>query len=312
MMRFVPRVLTTLAIGIAMLFVARRSFAESASTLEWNSEWPRFRPAEVALTVGLTANVAAAAFLYGKPQRNWEGGILFDDAVRDGLRLHDRDARRSVARISDYIYYGLLAYPLVDTAIVGIGGRASSDVSLQMTLINLESFTFTGAIAMSAEKIGRRRPMAAECDRNPGYDSDCGNEGNLNSSFLSGHTTIAFAGAGLICVHHQHLPLYGGGLPDALACATALTAASTAGVFRVMSDKHYASDVLLGAGVGLFGGYVLPSLLHYGFGTRARPTESVLPQWQVRVGGQSIRTAMAPVVGPGGVGLTLVGDFPER
>jgi membrane-associated phospholipid phosphatase len=301
----------TLALGIALFLVARRGAAESAKTIEWSRDWPRFRPAEVALTAGLGAQVAAATFLYGQPKRNWEGGILFDDAVRDGLRLHDGAARSQVAKISDYLYYGLLAYPWIDTAVAGVGGRASSDVTLQMTLINLESFAFTGAIALTGEKLGRRRPMAAECDRNPNYDGGCGNEGNLNSSFLSGHATIAFAGAGLVCVHHQHLPLYGGGLPDALACATALTAASTAGVFRVMADKHYASDVLLGAGVGLFGGYVLPSLLHYGFGTRAKPAETVLPQWNIRVGGQPIRTAMAPVAGPGGFGLTLVGDLPE-
>jgi hypothetical protein len=32
-------------------------------------------------------------------------------------------------------------------------------------------------------------------------------------SFISGHTLMAFTGAGLICAHHSHLPLYGGGVP---------------------------------------------------------------------------------------------------
>src|SRR5262249_41640842 len=162
-------------------------------------------------------------------------------------------------RASDYIYYGLLAYPLVvDTTVAEVRSQKAGDVSLQMTLINLESFAVTGVIALGAEKIGRARPMASECARDPGYDGKCGDDAALNESFLSGHTAIAFASAGLICVHHQHLALYGGGLPDVLACATGLFAASTVGVFRIMSDNHYASDVLLGAGVGLFGGYVLP------------------------------------------------------
>jgi hypothetical protein len=306
----VQRAWTIIALGCALWLFAGRANADTASPLEWKQEWPRYRPVEAALTAGFLANAAAAMFLYPKPQRTWEGGILFDGVVRDGLRLESGPARSRVAGISDTIYYGLLAYPIVDTTLMTVGGRVSADVGLQMTLINLESFALTGAIALTAEKVGRARPMAGECDRNPSYDGKCGDEAKLSSSFLSGHTTIAFAGAGLICVHHQHLPLYGGGLPDALACATGLAAASTAGVFRIMSDNHYASDVLLGAGVGLFGGYVLPSLLHYGFGSSPPKAESALPQWRFRVGGVPVRTAMAPVVGPERFGLMLVGDFP--
>jgi membrane-associated phospholipid phosphatase len=303
------RTSTTIALGCALWLFAGRASADTPSPLEWNEAWPRFRTEEAVVTAGLLAN-AAATFLYPPPQRSWEGGILFDDAVRGGLRLESGPARSRVARISDYIYYGLLAYPVLDTTVLTVGGRASGDVALQMTLINLESFAFTGVIALTAEKVGRARPMALECDKNPGYDGKCGDEAKLSSSFLSGHTTIAFAGAGLICVHHQHLPLYGGGLPDALVCATGLAAASTAGVFRVMSDNHYASDVLLGAGVGLLGGYVLPSLLHYGFGSGPAKAQSVLPEWRVRVGGVPIHAAMAPVVGPEAIGLTMVGDLP--
>jgi hypothetical protein len=37
-------------------------------------------------------------------------------------------------------------------------------------------------------------------------------------------------------------------------------------VLRIVYDEHWASDVLVGATVGTLSGYVLPSLLHYGFG----------------------------------------------
>ncbi|HEV8549343.1 MAG TPA: phosphatase PAP2 family protein, partial [Polyangiaceae bacterium] len=127
----------------------------------------------------------------------------------------------------------------------------------------------------------------------------------LNSSFMSGHTTIAFTGAGLICAHHQHLPLYGGGAPDLLACIAALGAATTAGAMRVAADKHYATDVLLGMGVGLFAGYGLPNLLHYGAGN-GQP-RSLLPTFKSASAG--IDAVLAPAVGPSGGGLTLVGTF---
>ena len=124
---------------------------------------------------------------------------------------------------------------------------------------------------------------------------------------MSGHTTIAFTGAGLICAHHQNLPLYGGGAPDLIACITALTAATTAGAMRVAADKHYSTDVLLGAGVGLFGGYGLPMLLHYGAGSDKKAPRSLLPTFHSASAG--VDAVLAPAVGPQSMGVTLVGTF---
>ena len=279
-----------------------------STTVRWDPAWPRFRPSEYALTAGLALNVAAATFLYPEPKANWTGGILFDDAFRDAIVLGSRDGRNTAAVVSDDIYYALAAYPLlVDTAIVTWGIHGASDVAFQMMLINFESYALTGAIALTAEKVGRVRPMGDECSKNPNYDGKCGNQGALNASFLSGHTTIAFAGAGMMCAHHTHLPLYGSKVADILACATGLAAATTAGVLRVMSDNHYSTDVLLGAGVGIFGGYVWPMLWHYGFGTKSG-SASFLPHVHRQYGGLSISGALVPQVGPTSIGVTLAVD----
>jgi membrane-associated phospholipid phosphatase len=283
--------------------------ARADSDVHWNPAWPRFRPSELALTAGLAFNVAEAVFLYPAPKANWEGGILFDDAVRDAIVIGSLEGRNTAAVVSDDIYYGLAAYPLlVDTAIVTWGIHGSRDVAFQMMLINFESYALTGAIALTAEKVGRVRPMARECAKDPSYGSKCGNDVNLNASFLSGHTTIAFAGAGLMCAHHTHLPLYGSKVADVLACGTGLAAATTAGVLRVMSDNHYASDVLLGAGVGLFGGYVWPMLWHYGFGSKEGRMSSFLPQLHGEHGGLGISAAVLPQVGPALLGITIAVD----
>src|SRR5262249_31147819 len=74
----------TACLTLSLLFFASKAAADEGGTLEWSREWPRFRPAEVALTVGLGVDAAATVLVFGHPQRNWQGGILFDDAVRDG------------------------------------------------------------------------------------------------------------------------------------------------------------------------------------------------------------------------------------
>jgi membrane-associated phospholipid phosphatase len=296
------------SIAIAVTSGSARADAES---VRWNSTWPRFRPSEYALTAGLAYNVAMATFVYPAPQTNWDSGILFDDAIRSAILLGSRESRNTAAVVSDDIYYALAAYPLlVDTAVVTWGIHGSGDVAFQMMLMNFESYALTGAIALTAEKLGRARPMAKECAKDPDYDWKCGNQGNLNASFLSGHTTIAFAGAGLMCAHHTHLPLYGSAIADGLACATGLAAATTAAVLRVMSDNHYASDVLLGSGIGLFGGYVWPMLWHYGFGAKpGASAASFLPQFHARQGDVQWSGAVFPFVAPTAIGVTLAVDM---
>jgi len=294
------------ALGFAVLLAPSRAGADPAPTVEWNPAWPKFRPAEVAVTGAMTLQLASALFLYPQPKRNWEGGILFDDPVRNVLRLHTRSARESASRSSDVIYYALAAYPILDATLVAGVVHGSSEVMVQLLAMDLEAFAFSGAIALTAEKLGRVRPEDRGCQSDPHYSKDCGNDAQLNSSFMSGHTTMAFTGAGLICAHHLHLPLYGGGAPDTLTCVAALGAASAAGAMRVMADKHYSTDVLLGMSVGLFSGYGLPALLHYRHGGGAGQA-SLLPAFHsVRTG---VDAVLAPSFGPGVAGVTLVGTF---
>lgn len=301
------RALVTLLTVVSVVLVSLPARATEPE-VAWNPAWPRFRKAEIALTGGLTLQVAAALFLYPAPQRNWEGGILFDDAARDALVLKSRNARAQAAKVSDYLYYGLATLPLaLDVGIVARGVHGSGDVALQMLAMDLEGYALAGAIAMSAEKLGRVRPVDRGCKKDPNYSGRCGDDAQLNVSFMSGHTTIAFAGAGLTCAHHTNLPLYGGGAPDILACAVALTAATAAGTLRVSSDSHYTTDVLLGAGVGLFAGYGMPSLLHYRKTRTGAPRTGLLPTFRSSHG--EVIAVVAPSFDSGRVGLTLAGAF---
>lgn len=68
-------------------------------------------------------------------------------------------------------------------------------------------------------------------------------DGSNYHSFPSGHTAQAFAAATFMHKEYGHLsPWYSIG---------AYASASMVGVFRVLNNKHYVSDVLVGAGVGI-------------------------------------------------------------
>ena len=307
------RPISALLVVLAFLLVAPDVRAETPTPTKkgdpvvWKEEWPRFRPAEVAFTGGMALNVAMALFLYPAPKNNWDGPILFDKPVRNLLTLKGRDARNIAASTSDGIYFALAGFPIIDTVVVASAIHRNGDLTVQMLAIDLESYALGGAIAMGAEKAGRRRPMARVCESDPGYDKKCGNPDNLNSGFLSGHTTIGFVGAGLLCAHHLNVPLYGGGPADTATCIAGMSAAVVGGVLRLSSDNHYATDVILGAGAGVAAGYLMPVLLHYGrSGGDKRPT-SLLPSFSIPKAGAY--AVVAPTFGSNEGGLSLTGAF---
>jgi membrane-associated phospholipid phosphatase len=296
-----------LAVSLSIALSATDARAEP--TLEWNEDWPRFRTSEAVVTGLMLLPIAGALFLYPHPDDNMHGGVLFDDAVRDALVADSKSGRSTAARWSNWPYLGLLAFPLVvDTALVTWGIHGAGGVALEMLAMNLESFAITGAVALTFQKLGRVRPLEKGCASDPDYAGKCDDPVALNQSLVSGHTAVAFTGAGLTCAHHRHLPLYGGGAPDVAICIATLAAASATGVMRIMSDDHYSTDVLLGVALGLGSGWLLPELLHYGGGAgRKEQVGSLLPVFQPE--GSTLSAIVAPQLGPGILGLTLLGGY---
>ena len=284
----------------------RRAQGADPERVEWNPEWPRFRVVEALATGVFVAQALTAVYLYPTPPIRWRGGILFDDAVRDAIRPNTRDSREALRPYSDNVYFGSVVFPFVDNALVAM--VHSGDVALEMFAMNVESLSLSGALTLTAQKFGRERPAGRGCVDDPEYSPKCHSSKGLTESFFSGHTAAAFTSAGLTCAHHQHLPVYGGGWADTLVCATMIAAASTEGVLRVMTDDHYASDVLIGVGVGLASGYLLPSWLHYGFANdaKARGERSLLPMWRTEHGGAVI---VAPQISATYGGVSLVGMY---
>jgi len=163
---------------------------------------------------------------------------------------------------------------VIDTALVAGIGHGNYDVAFQMAMIGMQA-VLTAKLVSSLTKglVGRARPDSADCIT--GNELGCGS--THNESFISGHTTSAFVGAGLMCAQHQNLALYGDGPWGAVACGASLVAASAVGTLRIVADRHNLTDVLGGALVGLGAGYFMPNLLNYNFGEDRRSYGQIAP-----------------------------------
>ena len=108
-----------------------------------------------------------------------------------------------------------------------------------------------------------------------GYPMDKVMNGDWNCSFLSGHTTLAFASAAFTtlvycqCYPESNLQFLVAGLSFGFALAT--------GALRVASGNHFLSDVIAGAVLGTACGFLVP-LLH---------TQNFYNSFQRRAGGTS-------------------------
>jgi membrane-associated phospholipid phosphatase len=287
------------------VFAPARARAESAGgdrvgrrLVTWSPEWPRFRAWEYAGT----AVLGLSAWLYDRnrlppEQPRWQGGILFDGAVRGWLRASSAQGRASAKKLSDELWLGGSAYPFVVDLPVALFVHHQPKVAWQMLMMDLEAYAVTSFLNRVLEfEVGRARPSVADCAANPNYDDLCGSSSN-NASFPSGHTVGIATAAGLTCVHHRYLPLYGHPVADAASCALMSTVTAATGIARIVGDRHHATDVLFGAAIGFGVGYGMPWFLHYRYGARAT------------AGTERAHALLLPWAAPGGVGAALVGDL---
>ena len=256
---------------------------EARSGVQWNPRWPRFRTSEAVVT-GVSAAAALGSLAIPPSKTRWNTVPAFDAGARSALRLSARSGRDFARDVSDVLLTSLINQLLVDAFVVAWWKHDRRVVAAQMILMDVEAFAFTGAVnALTAAIASRERPYSGACtgpeERQP---DDCTSSKRYRS-FFSGHASSAFTAASLTCAHHAHLPLYGGGAPDTVACAGALGAAAAVASMRVLADQHFVTDIVTGAAVGTLSGLGLPWLLHYRTsrdveaGRRSRISVRVLP-----------------------------------
>jgi len=112
-------------------------------------------------------------------------------------------------------------------------------------------------------------------------------DGVGTNSFPSGHTATAFTGAHILFREYRDESLWIG--------ATGYAAAATTGLLRILNDRHWFSDVMAGAGIG-----ILSVEISY----------LLLPVFRNLVGIKDNRNLMfAPVVQNGGLGMGMAYTF---
>lgn len=234
--------------------------------------------------------LASSTMMQSPSEPHWQSQILLDGPARNLLAASSEHSRARASTVSDYLGLGLALYPFaIDAWLVAGGVHRNADVAFQMTMIGMQSMFITSLVTnVTKHLVGRTRPDVHSCKQ--GTEIGCTTQ---TESFLSGHTSMAFASAGLICANHQNLALYGKGPGGAIACGLSLGAATAVGTLRIVADRHYMSDVLAGAVLGLATGYLLPNIINYDFGKSS----------------SSYARAFVPLASPTQIGVSYVGMF---
>jgi membrane-associated phospholipid phosphatase len=122
----------------------------------------------------------------------------------------------------------------------------------------LEALAISGQVTTALKGLfGRARPYAAGGDA-ADFDWGGGFSTSERRSFPSGHTSMAFTFASVVAEETSHR------WPDAnrFVAPIAYAAATGVGLARMYNDKHWASDVALGAAIGTLAGRLVVRYAH--------------------------------------------------
>ena len=192
------------------------------------------------------------------------GTLLFADEPVQRFALDLRNHNSGLRAISRQITNFGGAYEGYTLGALGAYGFLFKNEKMQTTtLLAIQSY-ITGAAVESVLKFasGRQRPFAYNPDqveaeptfRGP-FTTIRDAQGNkLNSSFPSGHTTVAFAAATVYALEYK----------DKLPWVPWLAygAASLIGLSRITENKHWVTDVVCGAGLGFLTGKLVVNNYH--------------------------------------------------
>lgn len=175
-----------------------------------------------------------------------------------GLAAATPEGRKRSSTWSDIMGMGVLPVGVLGTQYLLASGSGAPprDYAQDATII-IQSAA-VAAVANQAVKfaVGRERPFVHVLPEDQKALTDHPSDNNL--SFYSGHTNMAFAlvtAAGTVSELRGYEHRW-------LIWAVGLPAAASVGLLRMGADKHYLTDVLVGAAAGSLFGVGLPLLLH--------------------------------------------------
>jgi membrane-associated phospholipid phosphatase len=174
----------------------------------------------------------------------------------ESINWFDRSATRrwspGSAKASDILLYTTMAAPL-SLALTDRGSKEPGTLGVMY----LETMLLQGSLTFFTKNLFRRtRPYVYNHEADIPLAVKM--ESTSRRSFYSGHTSSAFASMVFLAGVFERL------YPDSDArgwvWGGCLTAAATTGYLRYAAGKHYPSDILIGAAMGAFIGYLIPAL----------------------------------------------------
>jgi hypothetical protein len=184
------------------------------------------------------------------------GALSFGDAPIQKSALQLRNSSSTVRNISGHVTNMGGLYEGYTLAALGTYSLIFKNEKLKTTtLLATQAYITAGVIGTLAKYItGRQRPSYYGNDPIEakatfhGPISAAGRSYNgqtISSSFPSGHTAVAFAAATVFAMEYKDKPF----IP-----VLAYGAATMIGVSRITENKHWATDVLVGAALGFLSG----------------------------------------------------------
>ncbi len=184
-----------------------------------------------------------------------EVGLSYTDEPIQSNVLTLRNNSKPLRGISSYVTQFGGFYEVYTLLAMSSYGFVFKKTKLVTTTLLASQAYLTGGAVEGVVKIftGRQRPDyigAASSNPDPAFRGPFYNGrdiyGNkVNSSFPSGHTTVAFAAATVFAMEYKDHPL----IP-----IIAYSAATLIGLSRMVENRHWFSDVVAGAFLGYFTG----------------------------------------------------------
>jgi membrane-associated phospholipid phosphatase len=232
---------------LALALVCSPVRAEEPRELEYDLR------VDLPIGIGALAITALPLFLHGPSACRVCGDNGLDNGARSGLMWEDTRAAYNASNVF------AIALPVLGLGMLGLeaglggSGKSFAQDGLIVSQAVLASMALNQIIKYT---VARERPWVNH--QNPSVLAEDPRRSEDNVSFYSAHTGLAFSLVAATATvaqlrGYRSAPyIWGIGLPLALAT----------GYFRIAADRHYLSDVLVGAVVSTAIGIALPRLLH--------------------------------------------------
>jgi membrane-associated phospholipid phosphatase len=215
-----------------------------------------------------------------------------DERIRDRLQDSSTQANRKLQTLATFVR--TTATPgsyVIGTSMYAVGRIAKNRKLASLGLHGTEALIIGEGVATVVKTVvGRQRPSVEPADPNSYHFMRGRSGGDKYRSFPSGHTVSAFAAAAAVTAETSR------NAPNTkwIVGPVLYTGAALVGVSRMYNNRHWASDVIIGAGIGTFAGLKVVRFNDSHTGNRVDRfflTGSLVPE---PGGGQALHLSLLP------------------